>query len=79
MPDDTHPSAVLLVKNGLPALYVRFLSFHGTRLGLSHVRRAKGSASLSSAVLLVGDLFQPFNVFPIDGSRNGDMRHGGGG
>jgi hypothetical protein len=30
-------------------------------------------------VLLVGDLFHPFHVFPLDGSRNGDMRHGGGG
>src|SRR5438034_93351 len=35
--------------------------------------------ALFAVVLLVGDLFHPFNVFPVDGSRNGDMRHGGGG
>jgi hypothetical protein len=35
--------------------------------------------SLFAVVLLVGDLFHPFNVFPVERSRNGDMRHGGGG
>src|SRR2546426_7715480 len=35
--------------------------------------------ALFAVVLLVGDLFHPCNVFPVDGSRNGDMCHGGGG
>jgi len=35
--------------------------------------------SLFAAVLLVGDLFHPFNVFAVEGSRDGDMRHRGGG
>jgi hypothetical protein len=35
--------------------------------------------ALFAVVLLVGDLFHPFHVFPVDGSRNGNMRHGGGG
>src|SRR2546430_9986035 len=35
--------------------------------------------ALFAVVLLVGDLFHPCNVFPVDGSRNGDMGHGGGG
>src|SRR5262245_23876348 len=35
--------------------------------------------ALSAVVLLVGDLFHPCNVIPVDCSRNGDMRHGGGG
>lgn len=35
--------------------------------------------SLFAGVVRVGDLFQPFNVLAVDCSRDGDMRHGGGG
>ena len=36
-------------------------------------------ASSFSIVLLVGDLFHPHDVFAVEGSRDGDMRHCGGG
>lgn len=35
--------------------------------------------SLFAVVLLVGNLFHPFNVFAVDCSRDGNMSHCGGG
>src|SRR5215813_7930490 len=46
--------------------------FHCTRLCLSNVRRAMGSSSVSSTVLLVADLFQPINVLTVKLLLNGD-------
>jgi len=34
--------------------------------------------ALFAVVLLVGDLFHPCNVFAVECSREGDMRHRGG-
>jgi hypothetical protein len=42
---------------------------------LSHGRRPPGSSSVSSAVLLVADLFHPINVLTVNLLLNGGVRH----